>query len=68
MLALMRLLDQISSGSEVKMDESRKKPDREYWERDAEVKRLLAERIAYHERKLAEEKAEREKRDELGAQ
>jgi hypothetical protein len=32
------------------------------------VKRLLAERIAYHERKLAEEKAEREKRDELGAQ
>jgi len=31
------------------------------------MKRMLAERIAYHERKLADEKAEREKR-ELGAQ
>jgi hypothetical protein len=49
------------------MDKKRKKLDREFWERDAEMKRMLAERIAYHQRKLAEEKAEREKRD-LSAQ
>jgi len=45
----------------------KKKLTREFWERNAETQRMLAERIAYHERKLAEEKTEREQRD-LGAQ
>ncbi len=36
--------------------------DREFWRRDAEMKRQLAERIAYHERKLREEQSAREKR------
>jgi hypothetical protein len=35
---------------------------REFWVRDAEHRRQLAERIAYHERKLKEEQAAREKR------
>jgi hypothetical protein len=34
---------------------------REFWERHAETQRMMADRIAYHERKLAEEKAERER-------
>ena len=37
----------------------KKKPeklDAEFWRRDAEMKRLLEERIAYHEAKLAEER------------
>ena len=29
----------------------------EFWARDAEHRRLLAERIAYHQRKLDEERA-----------
>ena len=32
----------------------------EFWKRDAEGKRKLAERIAYHERRLKEEQAARE--------
>ena len=38
------------------------KLDEEFWRRDAETKRLLAERTAYHERRLKEEQAAREKR------
>jgi len=38
-----------------------KKLTREFWEQDAEERRHMAERIAYHERKLEEEKAKREK-------
>jgi hypothetical protein len=38
------------------------KLDDEFWRQDAASKRLLAERIAYHERKLKEEQAAREKR------
>jgi hypothetical protein len=30
---------------------------REFWERDAAAKKKLQERIEYHERKLAEERA-----------
>ena len=44
------------------MEKKPKKLDREFWEQDAKDRAFLAERIAYHERKLAEEKAEREKR------
>jgi hypothetical protein len=32
---------------------------REFWERDRANMRLLAQRIAYHERKLAEERDKR---------
>ena len=32
---------------------------REFWERDRANMRLLEERIAHHERKLAEERAKR---------
>lgn len=32
---------------------------REFWERDRANMRLLAERIAYHERKLEQERAKR---------
>ncbi len=47
----------------------KKKPrlTREFWEQDAKERAFMAERIEYHKRKLAEEKAEREKR-ELGVQ
>jgi hypothetical protein len=34
----------------------------EFWKRDAEGKRQLAERIAYHERRLKEEREARETR------
>ncbi len=34
----------------------------EFWERDAREKRELADRIAYHERRLKEEREKREKR------
>lgn len=36
----------------------RKKPklDAEFWRRDAENRRYLAKRVAYHEAKLAEER------------
>lgn len=44
------------------MKKKRTKLTPEFWERDAEDKRKLAERIAYHERKLEEERAAREKR------
>jgi hypothetical protein len=39
------------------MKRKRTKLTREFWEQDARDKRLLAERIAYHERKLKEERA-----------
>ncbi len=32
----------------------------EFWRRDAEVRRALEERIAYHTAKLAQERASRE--------
>lgn len=35
----------------------------EFWERHERTQKLLADRIAHHERKLAEERAEREKRE-----
>jgi hypothetical protein len=41
------------------MKRKRTKLTREFWEQDARDKRLLAERIAYHERKLKEERAGR---------
>jgi hypothetical protein len=37
----------------------RTKLTREFWERDAEIRRQLEERIAYHEAKLKEERAKR---------
>jgi hypothetical protein len=45
------------------MEKKPKKLGREFWEQDAKHRAFLAERIEYHKRKLAEEKAEREKRD-----
>ncbi|HWH06704.1 MAG TPA: hypothetical protein VNT23_09775 [Gaiellaceae bacterium] len=33
----------------------KKKLDAEFWRRDAEVRRQLEERVAYHKAKLAEE-------------
>ena len=39
---------------------------REFWERDAEGKRKLAERIAYHERRLEEARQERERSASTG--
>jgi hypothetical protein len=36
---------------------------REFWERDRANMRLLEERIAYHERKLAEERSAAEQSD-----
>ena len=38
------------------MKRKKTKLDAEFWRRDAEMKRLLEERIAYHEAKLAEER------------
>lgn len=35
----------------------RKKLTADFWRKDAEMKRLLEERIAYHKAKLAEERA-----------
>ena len=35
----------------------KKKLDAEFWRRDAEMKRMLEERIAYHKAKIAEEQA-----------
>jgi hypothetical protein len=35
----------------------------EFWERHERTQKMLADRIAYHERKLAEQRAELEKRD-----
>jgi hypothetical protein len=37
--------------------DKKKKLTAEFWRRDAEGKRQLEERIAYHEAKLAEERA-----------
>ena len=55
------------------MDEERKKKrkargitDPEFWERHERTQKMLADRIAYHERKLAEERAEREPREHGG--
>ena len=36
---------------------NKKKLTAEFWRQDAEDRRKLEERIAYHERKLAEERA-----------
>jgi hypothetical protein len=46
------------------MENRKKKPrlSAEFWARDAEHRRLLAERIAYHERKLEEERDQRSER------
>ena len=40
----------------------KRKLDEEFWRRDAEMKRMLEERIAYHKAKLAKERAERSDR------
>ena len=37
----------------------KKKLDAEFWRRDAEMKRMLEERIAYHKAKIAEEAEKR---------
>ncbi len=37
------------------MKRKRKKLDAEFWRRDAEMKRMLEERIAYHKAKIVEE-------------
>jgi hypothetical protein len=42
------------------MARKRKKLTREFWERDAEQKRQLQERIDYYRRKLDEERRARE--------
>jgi hypothetical protein len=46
------------------MKNRKKKPrlSPEFWARDAEHRRLLAGRIAYHERKLADERDQRSER------
>jgi hypothetical protein len=41
------------------MKRKKGKLTREFWERDAEGKRQLEERIAYHKQKLEEERAAR---------
>jgi len=35
----------------------KRKLDAEFWRRDAEMKRMLEERIAYHKAKLEQERA-----------
>jgi hypothetical protein len=42
------------------MKRKKTKLDAEFWRQDAEMKRLLEERIAYHKAKLAEERRERQ--------
>jgi len=37
-------------------EEKNTKLDADFWRRDAEMKRLLEERIAYHKAKIAEER------------
>jgi hypothetical protein len=41
------------------MKRKKTKLDAEFWRRDAEAKRMLEERIAYHQAKLAEERDKR---------
>jgi len=60
---LMRLMPKpTGSWSCSEMKRKRTRLTREFWEQDARDKRLLAERIAYHEQKLKEEREAREKR------
>jgi len=56
-------LDRILAGLGRTMDR-KKKLTAEFWRQDAEMKRQLEERIAYHTAKLAEERgAEKKKQD-----
>jgi len=41
------------------MKRKKTKLDAEFWRRDAELKRMLEERIAYHKAKLEQERAKR---------
>ncbi len=41
------------------MKPKKRKLDAEFWRRDAEVKRMLEDRIAYHKAKLAQVRPQR---------
>ena len=48
-----------SAGHHRSMKRKNTKLDADFWRRDAEMKRMLEERIAYHKAKIAEEREKR---------